>query len=276
MNGRAQVCKSCGGLNGGDEARCYRCGASLRGPGPWLAQLLASPDWATRTLLSLCCLDFAVLVWVNGSLPLALIGPPPSLESMVRSGALFFDYGTREPWRLLSAVYGHLGLLHLGMNMLALVQFGRRIEAQLGGARLVVLFTVTGVLGFVGSMLWYGDMSPPTAGASGALFGFLGYMIGVLHARKDPNTRSILLQQLAYALVFALLVPVNNAAHLGGFVSGFVAGRLFYLERRPLRLENAFRVLAVVCLLAAVISVVLSITSPLGAEARVYDLAIRR
>ncbi|HSC85623.1 MAG TPA: rhomboid family intramembrane serine protease [Polyangiaceae bacterium] len=272
----SRVCRACGGLNGEDEARCYRCGKPLAGMGPSLNELFNQPAIATRILLALCCVDFAYLVWVNGSLPLAIIGPGPSLESMVRSGALFLDFASREPWRLLAAVYSHLGVLHLGMNMMALVQFGRAIEDRLGSARLVVLFTVTGIVGFLASMLWYGPESPPTAGASGALFGFVGYLIGVLHARKDPNTRSIVMQQLAYAVAFALLVPVNNAAHLGGFVSGFAAGRLFHLERNPHRAEPVFRVLAVLSLLAAVASMVLSATSPLGQLAHAYDLALGR
>ena len=271
MNTRSRVCRSCGGLNGAGEQRCYRCGVALGGLGPALGAWFSRPAVATQTLVALCCVNFAFLVYINGSMPLSLIGAGPRLSAMAQTGAIMLDFASREPWRLLAAVYGHLGVLHLGMNMLALVQLGRAVEQQLGSARLVVLFTVTGVLGFVASGLWYGHLSPPTAGASGALFGLLGHQIGVLHAQNNPNTKSLLLQQLAYALAMALLLPVNNAAHFGGFAAGFGMGWLFFFEKRPARLESLARAAALVCLGLAVASIVLSARSPLVAEARVYD-----
>src|SRR5690606_8265713 len=155
-----------------------------------------------------------------------------------------------EPWRYLSAVYVHLGALHLVMNSMALLALGRRAEQRVGGARMIVVFTLTGIGGFVASTLWYGASGPLTAGASGALFGLMGHEIGQMHAQRDPRLKDILVQFLAYAVAFALLFSVNNAAHIGGFVLGYPLGRAFYLERRPWRRALWFRGLAAVSLAA--------------------------
>lgn len=229
------------------------------------------PSVATRILLALCVLNFAWMTWANQGLAISLIGDGPSLSSLVQAGGIVGSITEVEPWRYLSAVYVHLGILHLAMNMFALMSLGQGVEAHLGSARMILLFTLTGILGFLASRVWYGPVSPGTAGASGAIFGLMGYQVGVLHARKDPRTKSLVLQELAFVVAFALLFPVNNAAHLGGFVAGFAGGWLFFLEKRPYRLEPLARAVALGCLLLAVLSVGLSARSPVAEEARQVD-----
>lgn len=226
------------------------------------------PRVATRLLLSFCLADFVLMALVDRRIPLVLFGGggffgPPTIRSLVLAGGIFGNLVDAEPFRLLSAVYVHLGLDHFLFNMAALVSLGRSIEDRIGGARLVVLFVITGILGFLASRLYFGPVSPPTAGASGALFGFVGHEIGTLLARRDPRARELILQQLAYAIGFALLFSVNNAAHAGGFLAGIAIGYLFDRERnRPVR-EPLFRALAWGGLILSVASVLLSIRSVL-------------
>jgi rhomboid protease GluP len=265
MSQGSRVCPGCGALNGIAEPECYRCGRPLASARGALVQLMDMPFLATRILLGLCLVNFALLVLDHGGLPWTMLprfGSPPSGSELLRWGGLVGDVADAEPWRYLSAVFVHLDPLHLLFNSMALLALGRRTEQRVGGPRMVVAFTVTGIAGFVASALWYGGMPYGTAGASGALFGLMGHEIGQMHARRDPRLKDVLFQFGAYTLAFALMFNVNNAAHLGGFVVGYPLGRLFALERRPWRRATLYRALAALCLAASVASLVLSATSP--------------
>jgi rhomboid protease GluP len=236
------------------------------------ARLIEQPYLATRVVLGLCIVDFALLTLDHGGLALGFLGPSLLPSEVLRWGATYGHLPLAEPWRFLSPVYVHLGALHLAMNGLALVALGRRTEQRVGGARMIAVFTLTGIAGFVASVAWYGADGPLTAGASGALFGLMGHEIGQMHARRDPRLKDILAQFVAYAVAFALLVSVNNAAHIGGFVLGYPLGRLFYLEKRPWRRAWWFRGFAVVCVAAGVASVALSAASDVWRELRAEEI----
>lgn len=235
------------------------------------ASFFDRPRAATHLLLLFCVVDFALMAFSDRRIPLALFGGgetfgPPTIRSLVLAGGIFGPLVDQQPYRLLSAVYVHLGLDHLALNMAALVSLGRSIEDRIGGARLVVLFVITGVLGFLASRLYFGPISPPTAGASGALFGFVGHEIGTLLSRRDPRARELIFQQLAYAVGFALLFSVNNAAHAGGFLAGIVLGYWFERERKRRLHEPMFRTVGWIGLVVSIGSVVLSVRSVLVAE----------
>ena len=161
-------------------------------------------------------------------------------------------------------MFAHGSVLHVVMNMLALWSLGRRIEEGLGWARFTFIFILTGVLGFIVSDFWYALRSPvlvPTVGASGGLFGLAGAYIAYLYARRDPIYKDLLLQLVIFSVVIALYMPVNNAAHVGGFLTGAPMGYLFYKENRPWRHEFVFRPIALLCIVASVASVILCQTS---------------
>jgi rhomboid protease GluP len=152
-------------------------------------------------------------------------------------GAPMVRVTAEEPWRWLSAVFVHFGALHIGMNLVTLVALGRELEPRLGSARYGLVFLVSGIIGFVASDAWSVFWGNPTitGGASGGLYGLIGALVGYLFARKDPRYKSILLEVAVLGIAMALLFPVNNAAHVGGFVTGFPLGVLFFKESRPWR-----------------------------------------
>lgn len=168
--------------------------------------------------------NFAVLVLIAGNLPLGLFGPPANYEAILGAGGIAGHLGFVQPWRLLSANFVHLNLLHLGMNMYALLSFGKMFEERYRGARLVLVYAFTGVCGFSLSSLWYGPFGPSTAGASASLFGLIGVEIAVLALRRDPAAKETFFQYLFMAVALAVIMPVNNFAHLGGFIGGLFAG----------------------------------------------------
>jgi rhomboid protease GluP len=126
-----------------------------------------------------------------------------------------------EWWRLLSAVFIHIGIVHLAFNSYALIFIGPLLEELLGKERFLALYVVTGVFGFVLSNWYYGPWLT-TAGASGAIFGLIG--AGIVFSKRRSQWGSVLGQQLVhwaiYGFGYGLVIGANNAAHFGGFVAG--------------------------------------------------------
>ncbi len=128
-----------------------------------------------------------------------------------------------EVWRLLTANFIHIGLMHLAFNLYALWFLGPFAEELFGHGRFLVLYLVSGVGGTLSSFL----LSPAlSAGASAAIFGLLGALI--LYSWRHPQLwRSGLGMNLvvvtAVNLVFGMIQPgIDNYAHLGGLVCGAV------------------------------------------------------
>ena len=145
-----------------------------------------------------------------------------------------------EWWRLVTCMFMHYGILHLALNMWALFQVGHLLENLLGRTLYTLAYIGSGVIASLASIIWHGDKIW-SAGASGAVFGaygaLLGYMLrekhGVPRAVFQPIMRSTL-TFAGYNIVFGLAHPgIDNAAHVGGLVSGFVLGWLVALPLDP-------------------------------------------
>jgi predicted lipid-binding transport protein (Tim44 family) len=98
-------------------------------------------------------------------------------------------------------------------------------------------------------------------------------VIGVAYARRDPNRKQLLIQNLVNLAILGLAFPVNNAAHMGGLVTGALLGFLFSKERRELGLGRVFMVLAVILTLLVPVSIVLSNRSPIWRMQRAQELS---
>ncbi|MBS0420039.1 MAG: rhomboid family intramembrane serine protease [Proteobacteria bacterium] len=161
------------------------------------------------------------------------------------NGAVLVNWGTNygprtlegEWWRLLSSSFLHFGVLHIALNMWALWSIGPLTERLFGSAYFLVLYLFAGLCGSFASLYWHPDIN--SAGASGAIFGVLG---GLLAFMVNPRTRippSIAATHRNSALVFiaynlvngAAHAGIDNAAHIGGLVSGIAMG---FVLARPL------------------------------------------
>jgi rhomboid protease GluP len=134
-------------------------------------------------------------------------------------------------WRLLTAVFLHIGIVHLLLNSFALYQLGTMFEAWLGSGRLLAVYLATGLCGSLASLFFMqADLS---AGASGAVFGLLGALVGFLLRRRDrlmPSGKQLLSSLLMWAginVVLGLTNPhIDNAGHAGGALAGLALGLL--------------------------------------------------
>jgi rhomboid protease GluP len=268
----ARSCPYCRALNGASEDRCYRCGRRLPGPAlqgafQFARELLGVEAPVTRLILGLELLVFALCLVVDAFEIVERLGDRDIIgvllssfrrSTLIRFGALGGQLGEEEPWRLLSAVFVHVGFLHIAMNLFTFVELGRVLEREIGGARFAVLFVLSGILGFVASEFWYGSRGPLTAGASGGVFGQIGAVVGILYSRRDPEWKRALTRYLIFAVLLGVLLPVNTPAHLGGFFAGILLGFVLHREHVRLRLHRIMAILAGLSLLSSVASVALS------------------
>jgi membrane associated rhomboid family serine protease len=160
----------------------------------------------------------------------------PNAEVMIRLGSDFTPLTAGgEWWRLLTSIFLHFGILHLGFNMWALWVNGVLAERLYGSTRYLTLYFVAGVAGSITSFLWHPFVNG--AGASGAIFGVLGALFAYFLRTDSGVPQSVLKTQRKTAGLFIVVSLLNaarvngidNAAHLGGVAAGFVMGWLLCL-----------------------------------------------
>lgn len=166
----------------------------------------------------------------------------PHSEVLIRLGS---DYtpltAAGEWWRLFTSMFLHFGILHVGLNMWALYTQGKFAERIFGSARFLAIYVVAGLSGSLVSFLWHPIVNG--AGASGAIFGLLGALLAVFLVSRGDVPVSVVQAQRNVALIFvaysllngARFHGIDNSAHLGGLVGGFLAGFLFL---RPLTADR--------------------------------------
>ncbi|HMH22268.1 MAG TPA: rhomboid family intramembrane serine protease [Puia sp.] len=130
-------------------------------------------------------------------------------------------------WRLLTSIFLHVGLMHLALNMYALLFVGIFLEPLLGRNRFAICYLVTGILASLASYKVHPNVV--AVGASGAIFGMYGIFLAfLLTGAFPPAMKKVFLAStlifIGYNLLMGLAGNVDNAAHLGGLVAGFVIG----------------------------------------------------
>lgn len=136
-----------------------------------------------------------------------------------------------EWWRLLAAMFLHIGLAHLALNVWALWQVGGLFEILFGSRRFAVTYFVSGIVASLSSAFFIPAQSV-AAGASGAIFGVIGALIFALKRsprwRHEPWARGLTQQLVAWAgfniLIGWFFPGIDNSAHLGGFAAGLLLG----------------------------------------------------
>jgi rhomboid protease GluP len=185
---------------------------------------LAKP-LVTNILLGVIVLVYLAESFLSGSITDTTTGAIVTLGAQVNGYVALGEY-----WRLLAALFLHIGIMHLFFNGWALFSLGREVEAFYGRVRFVLLYFITGL--FAGLAFYLlGAPNVPSAGASGAIFGVIGAEIAYF-LRNRRVFGSVSRQQLGNLatlvvinLIFGFTIPgINNYAHLGGLVSGFVLG----------------------------------------------------
>jgi rhomboid protease GluP len=224
----------------------------------------------------LLAINIAVYVWMvaHGVNP-----KDPSDGALIHYGAnVTWLVLHNQWWRLLTATFVHVGLLHLATNMWCLWNLGILGEPLIGPFGMLAVYFITGIAGNLLSMAsnvclvifahYFPALYIPGAGASGAVFGIAGILIVLLSNRRLPfpwqelkRLRSSVVKFAAINLVLGLStiffnvgIHIDNSAHIGGFLSGLAlgvpliprmtAGRERYLERQKITFAFACLALA--------------------------------
>ncbi len=247
------------------EARARQGFPPLPPPAPRRRGRFASNP-ATYILLGINIAVFAAML-LRGVSPTS-----PTPDQLVHFGANATDLVLSGQWyRLLTATFVHVGIVHLATNMWCLYNLGLLGEPLLGKWGLIATYIVTGIAGNLLSLavnvfLFLVTRTPDLsvgAGASGAVFGIAGILIVLLSNQKLPiplgelqRLRRSVIQFAGLNLIIGLgtifipLVRIDNMAHIGGFLSGLAlgpplvprmtSGRRRYLQRQKITFSIAF------------------------------------
>ena len=165
--------------------------------------------WKGKSILQI---DYG-LIWVFG-----------------QNNDLIFDQ--RAYYLLLSSIFVHAHIVHLGYNMIWLLAFGFKVEEILSRPKYLFSFVFTGLVGSILSLLWGRNFV--SVGASGAVFGLLGIIL--MNQRvQNPKTWKKSLYLALFFFILTISVNTNILAHLGGLISGLLLGMKIEYSKKETR-----------------------------------------
>jgi len=166
-------------------------------------------------------------------------------------GGIDYDHGYLSPqsvlqyhqwWRVFTAAFLHGGVPHIALNMLALYWVGSPVEMLYGKLRFTILYALA-IVGSGLAVIYFSAYDVPTLGASGAIYGLFGALAAV-GLRLGARGRALIMRVLPVLglnLVFTFAIPgISAAAHVGGLITGFVAGLLLFSGSAQRRLAYAY------------------------------------
>jgi membrane associated rhomboid family serine protease len=247
-NARPRMCPACGTLVGTTATKCHVCGANVRfgmaAMSRSIGNILPANAPVTYAIVSLCCLMYGIsmLLTIRMGSPLMPegggfsaifgIGSVDEHALILLGNSVPLPYLIAEPWRLVTAIFLHASLLHIGFNMWVLMDIGPMVEEIYGSARYFFLFVLTGAIGYVASSA-VGHFS---VGASGGLLGLMGLLFSVTSQHADAMSQMIRRNLITWLIYIAIMgfmfTGTDNWAHGGGFVAGFLLGRILP-DRQP-------------------------------------------
>ena len=147
-----------------------------------------------------------------------------------------YDLGAMQPfaiaagqyWRLFTAMFLHVGILHIAFNAYALWIFGQMVERDYGRIQMLLIYLVSGFLASVASYVW-SDPRTLSVGASGAIFGIFGAFVAYNYRRRhtalgSQNLRTALSLLVLNAILAFTISGIDWRAHVGGFAAGVACG----------------------------------------------------
>jgi len=218
------MCPHCRAFITSKDRTCPYChevvgprAADRRDPGPILGGFIPHARFVTVMIL---LVNFGLFVATT------------VYSSKVGEGQALIAFGAKQSllilryhqwWRLLTAGFLHGGMLHILMNSWVLFDLGAQVEEVYGADRLIVIYFVSTIGGFLLSTYWSSALS---VGSSAGIFGLIGAMIalGMRHrSALGDHIRGLYVRWAVYGLLFGLLpmFHIDNAAHIGGLAAGF-------------------------------------------------------
>ena len=219
------LCPNCGLLINTNEPRCHHCGIAK--PGAWWNRLLSGwrqdpkkiVQWIIYTNAAMFVVSLLVDLKYISTAPDPLSFLSPSIDALAALGAAgtITIQGAHGWWSLLAANYLHAGILHIFFNMAALRQLAPVVIREFGLERMITIYTLGGVLGFLISYLAGVRLS---IGASAAVCALVGAILYYGKSRGGTYGTALFKQVggwVAFIFIFGFIVPgINNWGHGGG------------------------------------------------------------
>jgi membrane associated rhomboid family serine protease len=265
---RPRLCPACGTLVGSTANRCHQCGASLTfsmaAMSRSLSKYLPANAPVTYLILGSCCLLYglSLLLTIHSGAPVTPQGGG-ILDTLFGigsvSGYVLFRLGASipllmpvgmpcdllQPWRFVTACFLHANLMHIGFNMWVLIDLAPTVEELYGSPRFLFLYVVCGIGGYILSSaspfitilrVLHLASTGTSIGASGAIVGLIGVLLAITYRRHGAGMqqlRSMMYRWIIYLVLWGLFFPgIDNMAHLGGGITGFILGKIM-LDRAP-------------------------------------------
>lgn len=176
-------------------------------------------------------LDLNILVFLAMVISGIHIISPNGQELLEWGANRRYETTSGEWWRLLTSMFLHGGIMHLFLNVYGLILAALFVEPILGRKKFAALYLIAGLCGSLASIWWYPNTI--SVGASGAIFGLYGAVLALLLTDAFPQggKRGMLLMFgvfVALNLLMGMVGGIDNAAHIGGLLSGAVLGVLFH------------------------------------------------
>ncbi|MEO8099066.1 MAG: rhomboid family intramembrane serine protease [Acidobacteriota bacterium] len=232
---KRRMCSNCRAFITTDDRVCPYCQTEVgpraidrQGAADAMAGLIQGDRFIT-TLILLINVGFYVatlLMFTDGR----KISMDPSFDALLAFGGKRADaiIGAGQWWRLITAGFLHGGILHIGMNMWVLYDLGPQIDEVFGAFRYLTIYFVATVAGFGASLYWAPFVL--SIGASAGIAGLVGAMVGLGTREKHSvigANRGRYVQWMLFILVQGFIISgIDNAAHIGGFLGGFVIAYL--------------------------------------------------
>ncbi|WP_430816495.1 rhomboid family intramembrane serine protease [Carboxylicivirga sp. RSCT41] len=219
----------------------------------------------TPIIIYINILVFFVMV-LSGVHPLE-----PGVEDLINWGGNLRSVTLMgEAWRLLSSAFLHIGVMHLLFNMYALLFIGKEIETQTGSSKFLFAYLMTAVLASIASIV--SNENIVSAGASGAIFGMYGVLIALLLLKGIEIPKKIRGNFITSVFIFVgynlfsgfTEEGIDNAAHIGGLVSGLIIGSIFFVTRNNLRLTRITNFLVALAITLLTISLPAIVPNQMG------------
>lgn len=180
---------------------------------------------ALNFLLGFNILIFVLVILLGGS-------EITNNEAFILFGAFRSDFVLDGMiWQLITSTFVHFNILHIAFNMLALFQIGKLVEQFYNGKKLFIVYIFGGLAGSFATLAWalLLNENRNSVGASGAIFGLLGLLIGGTLKRNRfepelPFSKESFYPTLAFAVIISFMPNINWAAHLGGLLTGIAFG----------------------------------------------------
>ena len=182
-------------------------------------------------LILLICVVMYIILGINSNNFLNI-----GINSLVDFGGnnlLLVQSG--EIWRIISAAFLHVSLIHLLVNMYSLVIIGTQVETFIGKLKFLFIYLISAIVGSLLSLI-FNEVNIVSVGASGAIFGLMGALLYFgYHYRLylSEAIKNQIIPVIVLNLILGFMVSgVDNAAHIGGLIGGYLASMAIGIENK--------------------------------------------